>query len=220
MRSRVEDAIYKYDATRQKRIEFNQERHAFINANSHLKNIHLAKYNLILDQKTRTEAEEANRKDWERLEAEYQISQVKAEAPMCILTPGLNNNARFRIEQNLNSIFSQNYTNYRVIIINDASDDLSGRVYREYLKFYNIPRDRYVYVENKRRAGALQNIYENTIRHCGSEDIVMSIDADDELVGWNVLPMFNWAFAHKKAGVLYSNFYWYKQTSWAEYGFT
>ena len=52
---------------------------------------------------------------------------------MCILVPGYNNNARFRIEYNLNSIFTQNYTNYRVVIIDDASVDGSGDVYRKYL---------------------------------------------------------------------------------------
>jgi len=52
---------------------------------------------------------------------------------MCLLVCGYNNNARFRIEHNLNSIFTQNYTNYKVVIINDASNDGSGDVYRKYL---------------------------------------------------------------------------------------
>jgi glycosyltransferase involved in cell wall biosynthesis len=45
---------------------------------------------------------------------------------MCIVVPGYNNNANCRIEYNLNSIFSQNYTNYKVVVINDASNDGSG----------------------------------------------------------------------------------------------
>ena len=42
---------------------------------------------------------------------------------MCVIVPSYNNNARFRIEYNLNSIFQQNYTNYYVVIINDGSTD-------------------------------------------------------------------------------------------------
>jgi glycosyltransferase involved in cell wall biosynthesis len=42
---------------------------------------------------------------------------------MCVVVPGYNNNAKFRLEYNLNSIFLQNYTNYFVVIINDASTD-------------------------------------------------------------------------------------------------
>lgn len=45
---------------------------------------------------------------------------------MCIMVPGYNNNDKFRIEYNLNSIFAQNYTNYKVVIVNDASTDKSG----------------------------------------------------------------------------------------------
>jgi len=51
---------------------------------------------------------------------------------MCIVSPGYNNNAHFRIEYSLNSIFTQNYTNYKAVIINDASTDGSGEVYRKY----------------------------------------------------------------------------------------
>jgi glycosyltransferase involved in cell wall biosynthesis len=51
---------------------------------------------------------------------------------MCVIAPGYNNNANFRIENNLNSIFAQNYSNYKAVIINDASTDGSGDIYRRY----------------------------------------------------------------------------------------
>ena len=51
---------------------------------------------------------------------------------MCIVSTGYNNNDKFRIEYSLNSIFTQNYTNYKAVIINDASTDGSGEVYRKY----------------------------------------------------------------------------------------
>jgi len=37
----------------------------------------------------------------------------------------------------------------------------------------------------------------------------MTVDADDELIGRNVLKMFNWGYQTKRSGVLYSNYYWY-----------
>jgi glycosyltransferase involved in cell wall biosynthesis len=57
---------------------------------------------------------------------------------MCIIVPSYNNNANFRIEYNLNSIFQQNYSNYFVVIVNDASTDASDSTYHKYLDFYNI----------------------------------------------------------------------------------
>lgn len=79
--------------------------------------------------------------------------------PMCVVVPGYNNNAKFRLEYNLNSIFLQNYTNYFVVIINDASTDGSDELFRNYLHFYNIDKSKYVYIENKKRLTALENIY-------------------------------------------------------------
>jgi cellulose synthase/poly-beta-1,6-N-acetylglucosamine synthase-like glycosyltransferase len=89
-----------------------------------------------------------NQEEWVRLEKKFKLSEFTEELPMCIIVPGYNNNDQFRIESNMNSIFTQNYTNYKVVIINDASNDGSGEVYRKYLDFYNIDRSRYVYVEN------------------------------------------------------------------------
>ena len=48
----------------------------------------------------------------------------------------------------------------------------------------------------------------------------MNIDADDEFIGKNVLKVFNAGYHSKKAGVLYSNFYWYDQGKNIMLGFT
>lgn len=74
---------------------------------------------------------------------------------MCIVTPGYNNRARFRIQLNLNSIFNLNYTNYNLVLINDASTDGSGEIYKKYFEFYNISKDKYIYIENPKRLTAL-----------------------------------------------------------------
>lgn len=48
----------------------------------------------------------------------------------------------------------------------------------------------------------------------------MTLDADDEFIGRNVLKVFNWGYQVKKAGVLYSNFYWFDPYSMLKSGFT
>ena len=58
------------------------------------------------------------------------------------------------------------------------------------------------------------------MRHCGFKDIVLTVDADDELVGRNVLQVFNWGYRNKKAGVLYSNFYYLNDHNKIADGFT
>ncbi len=74
---------------------------------------------------------------------------------MCIIAPGYNNNAQFRIEANLNSIFLQNYTNFKAVIINDKSNDGSDEVFRAYFDFYKIDKAKYIYIENTVRKTAL-----------------------------------------------------------------
>jgi glycosyltransferase involved in cell wall biosynthesis len=80
---------------------------------------------------------------------------VGEELPMCIISSSYNNNARFRIEANLNSVFLQNYTNFKHVIVNDASTDGSGEVYRNYFSFHSIDKAKYAYIENTKRITAL-----------------------------------------------------------------
>ena len=138
---------------------------------------------------------------------------------MCLIVPSFNNNADFRIEGNLNSLFTQNYSNYRVVVVNDASTDGSGEAYRSFFRFHAIDKARYAYIENSERATTLPNLYFTAMRHCGREDIVFHIDGDDELIGRNILQVFNSVNQSKKAGVVYSNFYYYHPTEYLYYGF-
>ena len=50
--------------------------------------------------------------------------------------------------------------------------------------------------------------------------MAVTLDADDELIGKNVLKIFNAAYQQKKAGVIYSNFFFYEQGEKIEVGFT
>ena len=50
--------------------------------------------------------------------------------------------------------------------------------------------------------------------------MVVNLDGDDEFIGVNVLKVFNAGYQQKKAGVLYSNFYWFEQGRRITYGFT
>jgi glycosyltransferase involved in cell wall biosynthesis len=139
---------------------------------------------------------------------------------MCIIVPSYNNNANFRIEYNLNSIFQQNYSNYFVVIVNDASTDASDLLYRNYLDFWNFTPSSYVYISNPTRKMALENVYTANHEYCSADAIALTIDGDDELIGRNVLKIFNAAYQKLRAGVVYSNFYWYRQPVSIAQGFT
>lgn len=48
----------------------------------------------------------------------------------------------------------------------------------------------------------------------------MHLDGDDEFIGKNVLKIFNAEYQRRKAGALYSNFYFYSQNRYSAPGFT
>ena len=207
---RIEDVLYKDEATRQMRSEFIAERARIIDSRDGFPGLHLAKYSLASSEAQQARAAEENERDWLRLEEKFRLSLLKEELPMCVVVPCFNNNAEFRVEASLNSIFTQNYSNYRVVIVDDASSDGSDALYRDYLAFHAIDKQRYTYVENLLRLTTLPNLYFAALNHCANDSVVLHVDGDDELIGRNVLQTFNWAYQTKKAGVVYSNFYWYR----------
>jgi hypothetical protein len=77
------------------------------------------------------------------------------------------------------------------------------------LNFYNISKQKYAYISNKKHKTALENIHDATYNFCSNDSVVMIVDGDDELIGKNVLKVFNAAYQKLKAGVIYSSYYLY-----------
>lgn len=98
---------------------------------------------------------------------------------MCIISPSYNNNQNFRVEYNLNSIFSQNYSNFQAVIIDDASKDGTGDVMRSYRDFYNISANVGLFIFNKERKKATENIYLSSMKYCKPDSIGLILDGDD-----------------------------------------
>lgn len=53
---------------------------------------------------------------------------------MCIIVPTFNNAENDRYKSNLQSIVAQDYNNFKVIIINDHSDDKTGELIDNFLQ--------------------------------------------------------------------------------------
>ena len=123
MSYRIEDVIYYDDETRKMRQTFFEDRITYLDANTKYESLKLTKYNLLYDDRQAETQAKDEEQDWIKVNQGFKLEQVTDEIPMCIVVPGYNNNARFRLEYNLNSIFRQNYTNYFAVILNDASTD-------------------------------------------------------------------------------------------------
>ena len=87
---------------------------------------------------------------WLKPDAKFNLSSIKTELKMCLIVPSYKNHAHFRIEHNLNSIFMQNYKNYKVVITDDASPDNSIETKKRNFEFYKIDPKKYVLLSNEK----------------------------------------------------------------------
>ena len=131
------------------------------------------------------------------------FSYVAAEQkPIVVVIPSYNNKDWYRF--NLDSVLGQQYENFRVIYLDDASSDETGRLVKEYLEEKDT-QYRVTLVQNKERVGALANIYRAAWR-CGPSEIVVTIDGDDWLSTPSVLQKINEVYADPDVWMTYGQF--------------
>ena len=114
--------------------------------------------------------------------------------PIVVVIPSYNN--RNWYEKNLNSVFLQNYPNYRVIYIDDCSTDGTSEGVKNYLQ-KKSKKNNITYIRNPRRLGALQNFYNTVHNLTRDEEIVVILDGDDWLGHKSVLSEINEFYTKK-----------------------
>jgi glycosyltransferase involved in cell wall biosynthesis len=117
------------------------------------------------------------------------------EKPIVVLTTSYNN--RKWVQKNVQSIFNQVYSNYRVIYVDDASQDGTADLVE---KWVNKQRKqlRFDLIRNQERMGALANIYQAIHEGCNDDEIVISLDGDDWFYDTQVLKKINQAYSARE----------------------
>jgi len=111
--------------------------------------------------------------------------------PFTIVIVGLNNGAY--VTKTLSSVFSQCYENYRVVYIDDASDDGSYDLARD-LIYDSSHLGQVTLVRNSERLGALANVY-RAVQTCKDDEIVVIMQGEDWLAHEWVLQRLNAYYA-------------------------
>ena len=89
----------------------------------------------------------------------------------------------------------QDYQNYHLVFIDDASTDGTGDEVQKFLKNQTkLPKSHYKVIKNKKQQRAMPNLRMAARKHCKPEEIFMIVDGDDELLGRQVLKLFNAVF--------------------------
>ncbi|MFZ5953483.1 MAG: glycosyltransferase family 10 domain-containing protein [Candidatus Dependentiae bacterium] len=107
-------------------------------------------------------------------------------------------------EQNLRSVFGQEYDNYRVIYVNDCSDDgTKERV--EQLVDQLGQKHRFMMINNTTRRGAMANWF-MAVWLCEPHEVVVSLDGDDWFAHERVLTYLDSVYQDPEVWMTYGQF--------------
>lgn len=124
------------------------------------------------------------------------------EKPIVVVVPSYNNAQWYK--RNLDSLLAQQYTNFKIIYIDDCSPDGTGILAQDYVvlhpKGYKV-----TLVRNKQRVGVLANVY-NTVHTLADDVIVVTVDGDDWLAHDYVLALINSLYEDSNVWLTYGNY--------------
>ena len=127
---------------------------------------------------------------------------IQGEKHIVVVVPSYNNSKWYQL--NLSRIFDQKYSNYRVIYIDDCSDDNTGQLVEQFIK-QSGHEHRVQLIKNKERKGAMYNLYQ-AIHSCDDKAIIITYDGDDWFKDGDALQTINRAYDDKNVWLTYGQF--------------
>ncbi len=128
--------------------------------------------------------------------------EKRAEKEFVVVIPSYNN-AKY-CEQNLLSILGQDYNNFRVIYVDDASTDETWEKVERLVNQSKL-KDRVTLIHREKNVGSLANLYE-VINSCHDNEIVVRVDGDDFLAHPFVLKKLNKVYSEGDVWMTYGNY--------------
>ena len=108
----------------------------------------------------------------------------KVEQKIVIISPTYNSEKY--ISNCIESVVSQDYDNYEIIVIDDASTDNTYNIAKQW------ESDKIKVIRNEENKGAVRNQIESIRKYCKEDDIVMFLDGDDSFINDNeILHFYN-----------------------------
>lgn len=140
---------------------------------------------------------------WTKKNVKEQKFLVSDHKPFVVVIPSYNN---FKwCKKNLGSVLRQDYDNFRIIYIDDASNDGMEARIKEYLSHKDQVFSRVQYIRNEKNRGAMANLYD-AIHSCRDDEIVVVLDGDDWLAHDSVLSRLNELYANPDVWLTYGNY--------------
>ena len=112
-------------------------------------------------------------------------------------------NAEKYLEKSIQSVLSQTYQNFEILLVNDASTDNSHELCEKYYKMYP---EKIRYTKNESRKWAVFNHQREILNNCEPEDIVVQLDGDDWFIDQYVLEYINEFYNREKCLYMYGQY--------------
>ena len=135
----------------------------------------------------------------------WQKTYDHPEKAFVVIIPSYNNKNWYK--RNLDSVFNQEYKNYRIIYVDDCSTDNTGHLVQEYAREKG-KENKIIVIINEERTGATSNIYK-AAHLCLPEEIIVSLDGDDWLANPFVLNHLNAIYQDPNVWLTYGQFQWW-----------
>lgn len=135
----------------------------------------------------------------------WQKTYDHPEKAFVVIIPSYNNQNWYK--RNLDSVFNQEYQNYRIIYVDDCSPDNTGKLAQEYARIKG-KENKIIVMINEERTGATSNIYK-AAHLCLPEEIIVSLDGDDWLAHPFVLNHLNAIYQDPNVWLTYGQFQWW-----------
>ena len=124
------------------------------------------------------------------------------EKKLVVIIPSYNNERYYK--KNLDSVFNQDYKNFRVIYTDDASTDNTYSLVKEYIEAKGY-QDKVTLLHNDSNQGAMYNVY-HMVYQCEDDEIVVCLDGDDWFLPEKALTRINQAYHDPDVWVTYGNY--------------
>jgi glycosyltransferase involved in cell wall biosynthesis len=128
------------------------------------------------------------------------LANQSYEHPLVVLITAYNNAAWVR--QTLDSVCTQQYHNFRIIYIDDASTDGSAQQAQEYLASVPVAIP-VTFIRNKTRMRKLYNVYHAIHSGTADHEIIFMLDGDDWLAHDHVLSHINQLYQNPDVWITY-----------------
>ncbi len=125
-----------------------------------------------------------------------------AQKPFVILISAHNNS--MYCEKCLFSAIKQNYQNFRILYVDDASSDNSYSK-AQHMASQSGHKDKITFIRSNENKGALAALYE-AIHTCDDHEILVIVDGNDFLAHENVLSKLNKVYSKPSTWMTYGNF--------------